>query len=353
MAANDGRIAIYDMNLNELQALLLTWGEPRFRARQLWGWLYSRLETDSEAMVNLPVALRKRLDEQAILRPFALASELESKDGQTKKVLLSARDGALVEAVLMRYERRNTVCVSTQVGCPIGCAFCATGQNGFERNLSAGEISGQVLHFSRELAAQDALVTNVVFMGMGEPLLNYDAVLKAVSILEDENGLNMGARRFTLSTAGYVPGIERLTAEGTQMGLAISLHAADDTLRSRLVPLNDRYPIGVLVSAVQAFAEKTGRRPTYEYMLIGGLNDGPEHARALVQLLRRTLAHVNLIPLNTTPGFDYPPPTAVAVRAFQDVLVKQGIETTVRLSRGTDILAACGQLRAHHHSDES
>jgi len=353
LAAKDGRIVIYDMNLDELQALLATWGEPRFRARQLWGWLYSRLETNSERMANLPAALRKRLAEEAVLRPFVLVSERESRDGQTKKVLLSARDGALVESVLMRYERRSTVCVSTQVGCSIGCAFCATGQSGFERNLSPGEIAGQVLYFARELAVQDAQVTNVVFMGMGEPLLNYEAVLKAVAILSDENGLNMGARRFTLSTAGYVPGIERLSSDGTQMGLAISLHAPDDALRSRLVPLNDRYPLSTLIPAVQAFAQKTGRRPTYEYLLIGGLNDSIEQARVLAGLLRHNLAHVNLIPLNVTPGFDYPSPSGAAIKAFQDVLTKQGIETTVRLSRGADISAACGQLRAYHRGVES
>ncbi len=274
---------------------------------------------------------------------------LESADGSTRKVLFRLPDGETIESVFMLYERRRTVCLSTQVGCPIGCPFCATGRSGFRRNLKAGEIIAQVLHFAREakktLGDSSKPVTNVVFMGMGEPLLNYDATIKAIRILNDQRGFNLGARRFTISTVGIVPGIRRLAEEGLQVELAVSLHAPNDEIRDRLVPVNKGYPIRRLLVACQEFIEKTKRRITFEYVLINGVNDSISHARELASLLRGMLCHVNLIPMNPFPGASMEPPPRRRVLAFEEELRRQGLSVTLRTSKGVDIQAGCGQLR--------
>ena len=353
-------LALYDLTYSELEDLLTGWGEPRFRADQLWRWLYRSLVDDFAAMGNLPGSLRERLDTGADLQILAPVAAQESATGETRKVLFRLRDGNAIESVLMNYDERRTACISTQVGCGIGCLFCATGQGGLTRNLSAGEIIAQVIHFARQIQQSEieraALrgvkadiqahpVTNVVLMGMGEPLANYAATWQAIETLTDARGYNLGARRITLSTIGLVPGIRRLVGEGLPINLAVSLHAPDDELRNRLVPVNQRYPLAELMAAVRQYASETKRRVTFEYALIDGLNDTLQHAGQLASLLHGLLCHVNLIPLNPTPGTPLQPSPAAQVRAFRDRLVDAGIPTTVRLGRGISIEAGCGQLR--------
>jgi len=354
------RIALYDLAHDQLQDLLTGWGEPRFRADQLWHWLYGSLADDFAAMGNLPGPLRERLVAETDLELLVPVVAQESATGQTRKVLFRLRDGNVIESVLMVYDERRTACISTQVGCGIGCLFCATGQDGLARNLSAGEIVAQVLHFAREIqqaeieranvmglsaGLQGHPVTNIVLMGMGEPLANYEATWQAIETLADARGYNLGARRITLSTVGLVPGIRRLADEGLPINLAVSLHAPNDELRNRLVPVNKRYPLGELMAAVREYAQKTKRRVTFEYALIAGVNDAVQHAQELAALLRGLLCHVNLIPLNPTPGTELQPSPREQVDLFRDVLADGGIPTTVRVRRGISIEAGCGQLR--------
>jgi 23S rRNA (adenine2503-C2)-methyltransferase len=339
-----GGIPALDLSRGELEGLLTGWGEPAYRARQLWAWIWRRLATDYWEMTDLPKALRARLASELPLtlpRPGAL--QLDAEEG-TEKVLLRYSDGQAVEVVLMRQPPRRTICISTQVGCPVGCAFCATGRMGFIRNLTAGEIAAQVLHYARILARSGERVTNVVVMGMGEPLLNYDATLKAIRNLNDPHGFALGARRFTVSTVGVVPGIYRLAEEGLQVKLAISLHAPRDELRLKLVPLADRWPIAEIMRAADAYVKATGRRVSYEYVLLSGVNDSPREARELARLLSGRLAHVNLIPFNPAPGIPFERPREARVEAFRRELLRRGIEVTVRRSRGVRIRAGCGQL---------
>lgn len=343
---SDERPDLLAMGYDELEGLLASWGEPRFRAAQVWQWLYRRAVETPEEMANLPAALRRRLAEEARITRLRVLDVRVADDGDTEKALFGAEDGETFEAVLMRYPERNTVCASSQIGCAVGCEFCATGRGGLVRDLSAGEIAAQVLHYVRTLAADDAHVTNVVFMGMGEPLLNDDAVWRAIRNLNDERGLGLGMRRFTISTSGVVPGIERLAREGSGVGLAISLHAPDDALRDQLVPINRRYPIDRLLEAADAYARATGRRPTYEYVLAEGINDADDQAWRLAERLRGLLCHVNLIPLNPTAGCPWRPPSTERVLRFQRILQDGHVPVTVRLSRGSEIRAACGQLRS-------
>jgi 23S rRNA (adenine2503-C2)-methyltransferase len=354
------RTALYDLTYDQLAQMLGDWGEPRFRVEQVWRWLYQSLADDFEAMSNLPKMLRERLCSETELRILTVLTEQASPGGQTRKVLFGLRDGSTIESVLMRYTDRRTACISTQVGCGMGCVFCATGQGGLVRNLSAGEIVAQVIHFARVsrstevghatgprtgVQAHKQPVSNVVLMGMGESLANYAATLQAIETLTDRRGYNLGARRITLSTVGLVPGIRRLAEEELPINLAVSLHAPDDELRSRLLPVNQRYPLADLIAAVREYVAKTGRRITFEYALIDGVNDTPQSAQALASLLDGLLCHVNLIPLNPTPGSSMRPSPRERVNAFRDLLVEAGIATTVRVRRGIGIGAGCGQLR--------
>jgi 23S rRNA (adenine2503-C2)-methyltransferase len=337
--------SLYDLNLEELTQFVLNLGESAFRAKQIWQWLYQHYVTDFAAMTNLSKALREKLEETAVIPTLPVAFTQYSSDDQTKKVLFQLPDDQTIETVLMRYEKRRTLCISTQAGCAMGCVFCATGQMGFFRNLTVGEIVSQVLHFARELAAADEQVTNIVMMGMGEPMHNYQPTLDAVDRLTDENGFNIGARKITISTVGLVPAIRRYADEQRQTPLAISLHAATDAERNKLIPVNKRWPLAELMDACRYYIEKTGRRLTIEWALINGENDTIEQAQALGQLVQGMLCHVNLIPLNPTQGYGGKPSSRLRVEAFQHELASYGVTSTVRVRRGIDIQAGCGQLR--------
>ena len=338
---------LLDLSKDELAAWLAERGEPPYRTRQVARWALQRGVTGFEAMTDLPAGLRAAFaSEFTLAAPSVLATRV-ADDGDTTKVLLDLGDGQAVEAVRMSYDPdedgepdRTTVCVSTQVGCAMACAFCATGQQGFTRNLLPSEILAQVLHFTRERR-----VTNVVFMGMGEPLANYAATLRAVRWMVDPDGLDLRARGITISTVGLVNGIRRLAAEGLQVGLTISLHAPDDALRRRLIPTAGGTTIDELVEAARGYIEAWGRRVTFAYALLEGVNDEPEQARRLAQRLRGLNAHVNLIPYNPTAGAGLRRPGRERVRAFQRELQAAGINATVRVERGQEIAAACGQLR--------
>lgn len=340
------KLNLYDVDLPELEALLVAWGEPRYRARQVWEWLYRHLVTDVTQMTSLPKTLRQRLIENTRLSVPVVRERQESIAGETRKDLLELEDGQHIEVVLMRYIERRTACISTQVGCAMGCQFCATGQMGIKRNLTSGEIVAQVLYLARELRAQDQRLTNVVLMGMGEPFLNYNHAIAAVRRLIDPHGFQMGQRRITISTAGVVPGIRRFAQEGLQVNLAISLHAATDVLRSELMPINKRYELNELFKAIDDYIVRTNRRVTFEWVLIDGVNDTEEQAEALAARTVGMLAHVNLIPLNPTAGFNGRPSSLERTEAFTQILDRRHIPYTLRLARGIDISAGCGQLRA-------
>ena len=359
------------LTLPQLQQWLVERGEPTFRAKQIYNWLFQRLVTDFSAMTNLPLGLRNRLAEEASIGPMIVRSEQHSKDDRTRKILLELDDGKLIESVLMLYpplgenSARATVCVSSQAGCAYGCTFCATGQMGFDRHLSAGEIVAQVLYFARELrdapwtakglpgSAPIERISNIVLMGMGEPLHNYDNVLQALRILNSPDGFNLGARHMTVSTVGLVPAIRKLSQEPLQVNLAISLHAPTDELRSRTMPVNRKYPIKELLAACKDYIAATRRQVTFEYVLLAGINDTPEYAHRLGELLAplQQFAHVNCIPVNATSA-DYRPPSGEAIRAFRNILYEHGVSNSVRAERGDDIAAACGQLRTRFERDK-
>jgi 23S rRNA (adenine2503-C2)-methyltransferase len=334
--------SLYQPSRVELAELLE--GEPRYRLDQIWQGLYQNLATPAE-MTSLPKALRTTLSERLVP---ALASVVRrvSDNGDTVKYLWELQDGKRIETVLMLYPDRVTVCVSSQVGCAMGCGFCATGQAGFTRHLTVGEIVEQVTAAAREARSMDRRLGNVVFMGMGEPLANEAVVWDSVERLHDDLGLS--ARKITISTVGVVPGIRKLTARPLPVNLAVSLHAANDRLRDELVPINKRYPIDDLMSACADYLAVKGRRLSFEWAMIDGVNDRPNDATELAKLCRRfhLPAHVNLIPLNPTPGYPTVGSPLKRVHEFRDSLEARGVNATVRRNRGTEIDAACGQLAA-------
>jgi 23S rRNA (adenine2503-C2)-methyltransferase len=342
------QLSLYDLTLAELEATLVEWGAPKYRAKQIYGWAYDRLVESYDEMTNLPAALRARLAEELPFVPYRNVREvtLTEPEGETIKTLFATADERHVEAVLMFYPDRATACVSCQVGCPIRCTFCATGLGGLERNLTTGEIVAQVVTLARRARAAGRPLTNVVMMGMGEPLANYGPTFKFIGIINDAAGLNFGARRITVSTAGIVTGIDKLATEPQAVNLAVSLHAPTDELRSTLVPLNKRWPVDELLAACHRYVNSTHRRVTFEYILIKDLNDAPEQAEILARKLGKLLCHVNLIPCNPTPAGPFQPPSHAAIDRFAAILRTAGIATTVRWSRGVSIAAACGQLRA-------
>ena len=348
---------IYDLDPDSLQSLLTSLGQPTYRAKQLWEGLYRHLWDRVEQFSSLPRSLQQLIanrftvnnpsDALTSLKPGTV---LSSADGETIKTLFHLSDGLAVEAVLMRYANRRTLCISTQAGCAMGCVFCATGQMGFKRNLSSGEIVEQVLFYARQLSQQSEQVTNIVVMGMGEPFHNYDATLEAIDRLNHPEGYNFGARRFTISTVGLVPAIRRFTNECRQVNLAISLHASNDELRTRLLPINRKYPLDELFSACKEYVHTTRRRITFEWALINGVNDLPEHARHLAERLQAfrsgnaTMCHVNIIQLNPTHKYLGQASTRQRAIEFQAEVENHFIPCTIRLRRGIDIQAGCGQL---------
>lgn len=352
---------IYDLDRPALGNLLAEWGFSDYYADLLWRYLYRSSATTIEQMHELRSELRERLLLETELRRPRCVLAQESKDG-TRKYLLSLADGEQIETVLMPYRDRYTVCISTQAGCAMGCVFCATGQMGFRRNLSAGEIVGQVL-FAADTAQQEAparRLRNVVMMGMGEPLHNYEETTKAIRILTEDTGLALGPRYITVSTVGLVPAIRRLASENLGVNLAVSLHGATDRQRNALVPLGRRWSLDDVIAACRHFCEQTNRRIFFEWTLIDGKNDTSQQARALGQLLRGLDAHVNLIPLNPTGDFEGAASRRPAITQFKSILEDHGIPSTVRQRRGIDIDAGCGQLRRRaldphqaEHSDEA
>lgn len=350
----DPKVSLLRLLPEELEAVMAELRQPRYRADQVLRAAWRESATSFDEMHQLPAALRAELAERFTLAAATEVRRVVSEDGGTTKLLLRMHDGTLIETVLMQYpepgERhpRSTVCVSTQAGCAMGCVFCATGQMGFERNLKAEEIVAQVLHIARLLRQRGEHVTNVVFMGMGEPLANYAETIRAVRLLTHPKAFGLGQRHITISTVGLIHAIDRLAAEGLQVGLAISLHAPNDALRQRLVPTAGPTSVGDLVSAAKRYFKKTGRRVTFEYALIDGVNDSEGTAAELARLLKGSGAHVNLIPVNPTAG-GFGRPQRRAILAFERVLRAAGVNTTVRVEKGTEISAACGQLR----TDES
>jgi 23S rRNA (adenine2503-C2)-methyltransferase len=335
---------IFDLDLPELHALFEKWNEPSYRAVQVWEGLYHQFYSHPDDFSTLPKSLREKLADHLEFSHLTPKTTLDSRDGQTRKTLFELPDGKTIEAVLMQYKKRHTLCISTQAGCALGCVFCATGQMGLQRNLSSGEIVEQVIHFARLLHAQGGRPTNVVVMGMGEPFHNYEETLAAITRLNHPQGLNFGARRFTISTVGLVPMIRRFSAEKRQINLAISLHAANDELRSSMLPINKKYPLAQLLQACREYVDQTHRRITFEWALIQDVNDSVEHAVELALLLRGLICHVNLIPLNPTSGFQGRGSSHERAQAFQNTLQNYQISCTVRVRRGIDIQAGCGQL---------
>ena len=339
MASETGKPDLTGLLPDELQAFLESLGEPKYRARQLYSWLHRGVSLAE--MTDLPRSLRERLAERAVCHRLRIETQAEAPDGATK-FGFRTKDGRLIESVFIPYSRRNTVCVSSQIGCALRCQFCATGQHGLVRDLTAGEIVQQVAGVQSR--RPDRRVTNVVFMGMGEPLANYRAVLRAVHLLNHPWGLRIGARHIAISTCGLPDQIRRLARERLQVALAISLHAPTDELRSELVPINRLHPIAEVIAAARFFAEETGRKVAFQYVVLPGVNDSPDQARGLARLTRGLPAMVNVIPQNPICG----PARAEAAPAarFAHILQGHGVEVAVRRSRGADVFGACGQLRA-------
>lgn len=343
---------LYRLLPEEMEKLVMELGQPRYRADQILYPIYNKFPKDISEILQLPTSLRDKL----IAEGYTIGSAKEvnrivSEDGDTTKILLNLVDGNPIETVLIQYPTskinghpRSTICVSTQDGCAMGCIFCATGQMGFKRNIKAEDIVAQVIHFARLLQERDQHVTNLVFMGMGEPLANYDEMIRAVRLLTDNRCFGLGQRHITISTIGIIKEIDRLADENLQIGLAISLHAPNDKLRRKLVPTAGPHSVNDLISAGRRYYKKTGRRVTFEYALIEGINDSPEVAAELAYLLEGNGSHVNLIPINPTDG-NFKRPARRSVLEFERILVNAGVNCTVRVEKGSEISAACGQLR--------
>jgi 23S rRNA (adenine2503-C2)-methyltransferase len=340
---------ITDFSLAQTEELMASLGEPAYRAKALLAWVYQKRAASFNDMTDFPRALRNQLIQKIKVSSVEEIEVQQARDG-TVKALLGLWEGRTIETALLPSSTgQYTICVSSQVGCATGCPFCATGQQGFERNLAVSEICDQVLYFARRLGDKGT-ISNVVFMGMGEPFANYLDVMSAVEHLNATWGFGLGARNITISTAGHVPGIEKLSKEKLQVGLAVSLHAADNVLRNKLVPLNRKYPLEKLIPACAAYIESTGRRMTFEYCMFEGVNDSLAQARELAHLLRGLNCHVNLIAANETVGCDFQPPKPDVVMAFEDELKRLRITVTLRRSFGRDINAGCGQLKSHKES---
>ncbi len=349
MAKTD-KTFLFDLTFPRLEELVKSLGGQSFRAKQIWEWAYVKCAGSFDEMTDLPKTLRDKLKSGLIFSHLSPQIDLSSTDGYTRKILFNLHDKSQVETVLMGYEKRQTACISTQAGCGLGCTFCATGQAGLQRNISAGEIIEQVLYFERKPHPLPPLqwrgvLTNLVYMGMGEPFANYNEVMKSINILTSPTGFNFGARRITISTVGLVPMIEKFTDENSQVNLAVSLHAATNELRNTMLPVNKKFPLEILIPACKEYTKKTHRRISFEWALINGVNDIPEQARLLGKLLKGMLCHVNLIPLNPTKGYAGHESSRQNISKFRLILDNYGIPNTLRIRRGIDIHAGCGQLR--------
>ncbi len=349
---------LFGLNVTEIGEVLRPFQVPDYRARQIAEWIYRKGATDFSEMMNLPKAMRHKLSMAFTISRPRLASQWVSSDGRTTKYLLAFADGEAVEAVRMRQSYGNSICVSTQAGCAMGCTFCASTLHGVRRNLTVGEMTGEVLFIEEQLRASGEKIDTMVLMGSGEPLMNYDQVLAFLRLLHEPYCLDFGYRNITLSTSGIVSGIERLREEKIPLTLSISLHAPNDEIRSRLMPVNRRYPIREVVAAGRDYANVTKRRVTYEYILIDGVNDSEEQARELAALLRGQMASVNLIPINPVAERHLFRPATEVIQRFEAVLKRHHLAVTIRREMGSDIQAACGQLRnqykdQHRNFDET
>ena len=349
---NFERPSIYSLQLGELEDWLVEQSEPKFRAKQIFDWLYVKRINSFSEMTNLSKELREKLAQSFEITTLEVAVKQESKDG-TIKFLFELQDGYTIETVLMRHEYGNSVCVTTQVGCRIGCTFCASSIGGLKRNLEAGEIVSQVLTVQKALDETDERVSQVVIMGIGEPFENYDEMMGFLKIINHDKGLNIGARHITVSTSGIIPKIYDFAKESLQINFALSLHAADNETRSRLMPINRAYDLDKLMEAIEYYVEKTNRRITFEYGLFGGVNDQVHHARQLAEMIKHLNCHVNLIPVNHVPERDYVKTTKEDIFKFENELKRRGINATIRRNQGADIDAACGQLRAKERKEET
>lgn len=340
----NGKVELFGLSEQELTDFVRSLGAPAYRARQIMHWLYRKSADSPDEMTDIPAAFRIQLADMCSMALPEVQCIQESADG-TRKFLFQLVDGVTIESVLIRDGKRLTACISSQAGCGIGCPFCATALGGLERNLQTHEIVGQFVAIQRLVEER---ITNVVMMGMGEPLANYRAVMRAIRLMNNRLGCGIGQRHITISTSGVVPAIRRLGQEGLQVGLAVSLHAPNDSLRDVLVPLNRKYPISELVDACRDYIGSTGRRVTMEYVLIGGVNDSPAMARELATLVHDLNCLVNLIPLNPVQGTGFERPSPERITAFSEELSAFGVGVTVRREMGSDIDAACGQLRRVH-----
>lgn len=339
------KINMFGMFEEEIRAAIQPYGLPKFRAVQIAKWMYQHGASDFENMSNLSKDHRKLLMEHFVIHTVGVQAAEQSSDGKTSKYLLKFHDGMAVETVLMRQPYGNSVCVSTQVGCAMGCVFCASTLHGVARNLTGGEILAQVLYINQLLQQEGQHVNTIVIMGAGEPLANYDNVLNFIRLCHAEYCLGLSYRSITLSTSGLVPEIDRLAGEGLPITLSISLHAPNHEIRSELMPINNRYPLADVLAAANRYAQQTGRQVTYEYILIADVNDQAQHAKQLAGLMKGRLANVNLIPVNSVVERGLLRPSSKQVQLFEQILQERKINVTVRREMGTDILAACGQLR--------
>lgn len=343
---------IYDLTYDQLKDWLVSLDEPAFRAKQVYDWLYVKRVQDFTEMTNLSKGLREQLAEHFSLAALREVTKQVSRDG-TIKFLFELQDGYAIETVIMRHNYGNSICVTTQVGCRIGCTFCASTLGGLKRNLTAGEIVAQVVEAQRLLDTEKERASHVVVMGIGEPFENYASLLDFLKIINDQRGLRIGARHITVSTSGIIPKIYQFADEGLQVNLAISLHAPNDELRSKLMPINRAFPLDKLLDAARYYVAKTGRRITFEYGLFGGVNDQPEHALQLVEKVKDINCLVNLIPVNYVPERNYRRTPKKEIFQFKNILEEYGINCTIRREHGSDIAAACGQLRAQERKEET
>ncbi|MFP5181916.1 23S rRNA (adenine(2503)-C(2))-methyltransferase RlmN [Bacillus altitudinis] len=344
--------SIYSFELNEIKDWLKEQGEKPFRATQIFEWLYEKRVTSFDEMSNLSKELREKLKDKFAITTLKTVIKQTSQDG-TIKFLFELHDGYTIETVLMRHEYGNSVCVTTQVGCRIGCTFCASTLGGLKRNLEAGEIVAQVLKVQQALDETDERVSSVVIMGIGEPFDNFDEMLAFLKIINHDNGLNIGARHITVSTSGIIPKIYQFADEQMQINFAVSLHAPNTDIRSRLMPINKAYKLPKLMEAIEYYIQKTGRRVSFEYGLFGGVNDQVHHAEELADLLKGIKCHVNLIPVNYVPERDYVRTPREQIFLFEKTLKERGVNVTIRREQGHDIDAACGQLRAKERQEET